>query len=250
MLANIYQQYFMTNFLKYTLFLFPIITFGQYPFEKFKSPKSTSLEFKMIEKETDLNYSKVVKSFFKDNSDLEVIIKGNIDNLKESYIEVKTKPNSKKYFEEIPAQGTDGFYIADFNGDGKKDFKIVCYYMGSGLASLNVRVIYFFQKDDKKFTKISFDDKIGENITERDLNGDGNFEIITMTLQNHKNHNYWLFNLYNFVNENLVCVNNLMNYPIMVQYLFEDNYKVTKKLTMKEMKKYELKRPKEFLIDN
>ena len=236
------------NFLKYTFLFFPIFVFGQYQFEKFKSPNSSSLEFEMTEKDNILNYSKVVKSFFKDNSDLEVTINGNTENSKDIYIEVKTKLKSKKYFEEIPVLGTDEFYIADFNGDGKKDFKIVCYYMGSGLASLNIRIIYFFQKGNKEFTKISFDDKIGENTTERDLNGDGNFEIITMTLQNHKNHNYWLFNLYNFVKNDLVCVNRKMNYPIMVQYLFRDNYKVTKKMTRKEMKKYELKKPKELLI--
>ena len=181
---------------------------------------------------------------------MEVIINGNTEDLRKTYIEVNTKSKSRKYFEEIPAQGKDTFYIADFNGDGKKDFKIVCSYMGLGIASLNVRVIYFFQNENKGFTKVSFNDKIGENTTERDLNGDGNFEIITMTLQNHKNHNYWLFNLYNFANGDLICVNDKLNYPIMVQYLFKDNYQVTKKLTMKEMKKYELKKPKELLIEN
>jgi hypothetical protein len=64
----------MTNFLKYIFLFFPIIVFGQYPFEKFKSVKSSSLEFKMTEKENALNYSKVVNSFFNDNSDLEVTI--------------------------------------------------------------------------------------------------------------------------------------------------------------------------------
>ncbi|MFD0989679.1 hypothetical protein ACFQ1R_06195 [Mariniflexile jejuense] len=240
----------MTNFLKYTFLLFPIFVFGQYPFEKYKKPKTSSLEFKMTEENSFLKYSKIVKSFFNDKSDLEVIINGNTEDLRKTNIEVNTKSKSRKYFEEIPTQGTDAFYVADYNGDGKKDFKIVCYYMGLGLASLNVRVIYFFQNENKSFTKVSFDDKIGENTTERDLNGDGNFEIITMTLQNHKNHNYWLFNLYNFVNGNLICVNNKLNYPIMVQYVFKDNYQVTKKLTRKEMKKYELKKPKELLVDN
>lgn len=240
----------MTTFFKYILFLFPFLTFGQYPFEKYKKPKSYSLEFGMVEKDNHLIYSKVVKSFFNDQSDLEVTINGNTEDSKKTYIKVKTKSKSRNYFEEILSQGTDGFYIADFNGDGKKDFKVVCYHMGCGLASLNVRVIYFFQKENKEFTKISFDDKIGENMTERDLDGDGNFEIITMTLQNHKNHNYWLFNLYNFSNGNLVCVNSKVNYPIMVQYLFKENYKVTKKLTRKEMRKYELKKPEELKIEN
>jgi hypothetical protein len=162
---------------------------------------------------------------------------------------VKTNLKSKKYFEQIPAQGTDGFYIADFNGDGKKDFKIVCFYMGSGLASMNVRVIYFFQKENNEFTKISFDDKMDGNRIERDLNGDGNFEIIIMTLQEHKKHNYWLFNVYNFVNNKLICVNNKTNYPIMIQYLFRDNYKVTTKITRNDMQKYEIKKPEEIQID-
>ena len=239
----------MTKFLKYTLLIFPILTFGQYPFEKFKSPKYKSLEFKMTEKKNILEYSKIVTSFFNDKSDLEVTINGNFENSKKTYIQVKTKLNSKKYFEEIPTQGTDGFYIADFNGDGKKDFKIVCLYMGCGLASLNVRVIYFFQNENKEFTKISFDDMMEGNRMERDLNGDGNFEIITMTLQDHLNHNYWLFNVYNYANGNLVCLNEKVNYPIMVQFLYIDNYKITKKLSRKEMKKYQLKKPEELLID-
>jgi len=239
----------MTKSLTYIILLFPILIVGQYPFEKFKSLKYKSLEFRMIEKKNVLEYSKNVTSFFKDKSDLEVTINGNIENLKETYIQVKTNLKSKKYFEKIPAQGTDGFYISDFNGDGKKDFKIVCFYMGSGLASMNVRVIYFFQKENKEFTKISFDDKMGENRMERDLNGDGNFEIITMTMLEHKNHNYWLFNVYNFVNDDLKCVNNKINYPIMIQYLFRENFKETTKITRENMQKYEIKKPAEILID-
>ena len=203
----------------------------------------------MIEKQNVLEYSKNITSFFKDKSDLEVTVNGNVENPKETYIQVKTNLKSKKYFEQIPAQGTDGFYIADFNGDGKNDFKIVCFYMGSGLALMNVRVIYFFQKENNEFTKVSFDDKMDGNRIERDLNGDGNFEIITMTLQEHKNHNYWLFNVYNFVNDKLICVNNKTNYPIMIQYLFRDNYKVTTKITRKDMQKYEIKKPEEILTD-
>ena len=238
----------MTKFLAY-IFLFPILAFGQYPFEKFKSPKYNSLEFEMLEKENVLIYSKKVTSFFKDKSDLEVTINGNMENSKKTYIQIKTNQKSRKYFEEIPVQGTDGFYIADFNGDGKKDFKIVCFYMGNGLASMNVRVMYFFQKKNNEFTKISFDDKMNENQIERDINGDGNFEIITMTLQDHINHNYWLFNVYNFVNDDLKCMNDKLNYPIMIQYLNRDNYKISTKLTRQEMKKYQLKKPEGILIE-
>ena len=237
------------NARKYIMLLFPIFAFGQYPFEKYQSPKYTSLEFKMTQKENVLEYSKTIESFFNDKSELEVTINGNTENSKDTYIEIKTKSKSKKYFEEIPAQGTDGFYIADFNGDGKKDFKIVCFYIGSGLASLNVRVIYFFQNENQSFTKFSFDDKMDENRLERDINGDGNFEIITMTLQEHKNHNYWLFNVYNFINNDLICVNVQRNYPIMIQYLFRDNFKETTNISRDEIKEYGLRKPEQMLME-
>jgi hypothetical protein len=240
----------MKKFLKYIFLFSPIITFGQYPFEKFKHPKSLSLKFKETKNEEVFKCSTVVKSFFTDKSDLEIVLNEYLKNEGETYIEIKTTLKSRKYFEDFPAHGNNGIVIADFNGDGKKDFKIFCSYMGCGIAALNIRTIYYFQKENKDFTKISFDDKYGKNIIERDIDGDGNFEIITKKLQDHKTHNYWLFNLYNFVNNDLVCVNDKMNYPIMIQYLFRENYKVTKNLTSIEMKNYELKRPEELLIEN
>lgn len=230
--------------------LIPIFVFGQYPFEKFRAPKYRSLEFKMQENNNKLEYSSEINSFFSDNSDLQIIINGSTENLKETYIQIKTNKKCKKYFEEIPAQGTDGLYFSDFNDDGLNDIKIVCLYMGSGLASLNVRIIYFFQNKNKEFTKISFDDKMEGNRIERDIDGDGNFEIITMTLQEYKNHNYWLFNAYNYKNNKLVCVNEKVDYPIMVQYLYRENYRITNKITRHDMKKYQLLKPKELLTEN
>lgn len=240
----------MTKILTYFIFLIPTLIFGQYPFEKIKAPSYKSLDFKMKENKNSLEYSCTINSFFDDKSDLEILINGDVNKLNETYLQIKTNQNSKKYLEEIPAQGTDGLYIADFNGDGLKDLKIVCYYMGCGLASLNVRVIYFFQKKNKDFTKIAFDDKMNENRLERDINKDGNFEIITMTLQEHKNHNYWLFNVYNYANDDLVCVNDKINYPIMIQYLYRDNFKTTTKISKQTMKRYEPKNPKGIHIDN
>ena len=88
-----------------------------------------------------------------------------------------------------------------------------------------------------------------ENRLERDINGDGNFEIITMTLQEHKNYNYWLFNVYNFINNDLICVNVQRNYPIMIQYLFRDNFKETTNISRDEIKEYGLRKPKQMLME-
>ena len=238
----------MAKFLTYFFIFSPIVFFGQYPFEKFKSPKYTTLKITKFDNGNTIKYSAKKTSFFNDKSDLEISLNGNYENWKDTHKHIKSNSKSKKYSEEILVQGIEGFYVADFNGDEKKDIKIVCAYMGNGLASLNVRIMYFYQKENKEFTKIAFDDKIDGNRLERDINNDGKFEIITMTLQNHKNHNYWLFNVYNFENDSLICVNKNINYPIMIPFLFRNNFKISTKITREEMLKYELKLPESFSI--
>ena len=211
------------------LFIIPFFVSGQYHFEKFKSPKYESFSFKIIKNDDILEGSILLKLFFNDKTDLQIKLKENFENQIGSYFQIKSKLKSKIYFEETSILGVDSLFIADFNGDGKKDLKILCPTMGSGLASLNVRVIYFFQTENKNFTKVSFYDKMETNRFERDLDNDGNYEIITMSLQAHENHNYWIFNVYRFVNENLLCINDKFNYPFMVQLLYRDNFEITKK---------------------
>ena len=55
-----------------------------------------------------------------------------------------------------------------------------------------------------------------KNKLERDFDGDGNYEIIVQSFQSYGYHNYFLFNLYNYKDGQLVNVNNKTNYPIMV----------------------------------
>jgi hypothetical protein len=231
------------------LFLFPTVVFGQYPFEKFRAPSFTSAQFKIKENENALEYSSKIKSFFNDKTDLEILVYGNLEDSKGTFLQIGTSKKSKKYYEEINPNGIEGLFIADFNGDGMKDAKIVCFYMGSGLASMNVRVFYFFQKSDKEFTKISFDDKMDSNRFERDINGDGNFEIITQTLKEYNSHSYWVFNVYNFKNDRLVCVNSKMNYPIMIQFLYHENFTISKKISRLTLKAYQSETPDAILID-
>ena len=78
---------------------------------------------------------------------------------------------------------------------------------------------------------------------ERDINGDGNFEIITQTFKSVENHNYWLFNLYNFNGSGLINVNQVDNYPIMVQLLYRDNFAITDKISPEKIKDFSLKLP-------
>ena len=138
---------------------------------------------------------------------------------------------------------------ADVDGDKLNDVKMVIPYMGNGLAAMNQRVIYLFQKTDGLFSKISFMDKMDANRPERDLDGDNQFEIITMTLNGFGDHNYWTFNIYNYINGELVNRNTKFDYPIMIQYLFRENYKVTDKITSEKMKTFGDKKPSAYRAD-
>jgi hypothetical protein len=78
---------------------------------------------------------------------------------------------------------------------------------------------------------------------ERDLDGDHNFEIITMKLTYYGDHSYWLFNLFDFDSDRLINVNNKDNYPIMTQFLFRENFEITNKISREKMKEFALTLP-------
>ena len=156
--------------------------------------------------------------------------------------------NLKKGFN--PMDFSEPMRVADINGDSLNDLKLVTWYHGCGLASMNVNVLYLFQQPGNKFAKVEFLDKTDpDNTSERDMDGDGNYEIITMDLKSYKTHNYWVFNIYNFKNNELVNGNEKFDYPVMVQYLFRQNFKPAK-FNKNIRNKYSLKHPPEYDVSS
>jgi hypothetical protein len=83
----------------------------------------------------------------------------------------------------------------------------------------------------------------GDNRSERDFNHDGNYEIMTMSLVSNNNHAFWVYNLYNFRNNDLISVNDTYNYPVLIQFLNRENFKITDKISRKKMKDYARAKP-------
>jgi hypothetical protein len=140
-------------------------------------------------------------------------------------------------------------FVEDVNGDGLKGIKLVITGNGCcGAYNFYTRVVFLFQDKNGGFTKIAFSDLMMEyqNRLERDFDGDGNFEIIVQRLQSFGDHNYFLFNLYNYKNGQLVNVNNKANYPIMVQLLYRQNYTITNKISRKKMKEFSRPLPDDY----
>jgi hypothetical protein len=244
----------MKTSLIFTLIFAVGILKGQYPFEKYaaisyKEYKEWKLYDKSV-KENKIHYTLTIPNFFENNDSITIQLTSLVNSWDSSYIRVfRNKKQIQKFFEPMGFSQANIFEpirIADINGDGLTDLKILIPYMGNGIASLNVRVIYLFQKTNREFTKISLDDKMDGNRPERDFDGDNNYEIITMTLTYYENHSYWLYNLYNYNSKDLMNVNAKDNYPIMIQFLYRNNYQITDKITRQKMKDFTLPLPEKY----
>lgn len=228
---------------------------AQYPFEKYQamdySKKGKWTCYDKREKENKMHWTMSFPGFYKNGDSLTVQLTtfGDKDT---SLIRIFRNKKQVQIFEEPYAVGrnfgmlTDTVFFGDINGDLLPDIKILCWYGGCGTASLNERVIYLIQRPDDNFTKVSFKDMAASTRPERDLNNDGNYEIITMTLNGYEGHNYWTFNLYNFINGDLVCVNDKFDYPIMIQFLNRENHTVTDKVSKDVMKTFSAAKPDEY----
>ena len=241
----------MHSYLLIIALIATINSFGQYPFEKFPAIKyKVYNEWKgndSIKIQNWAEYSLTVHRFFGNKGNLTIKVASLTSNWDSSFIYVYYNNKLlKTFFEPLGFEPLEPLRLADFNGDHLTDIKLIFPYMGNGTASLNVRVIYLLQHKDGSFTKVSYFDKMGENTTERDFNGDGNYEIITMTLMGYQNHSYWLYNLFNFKNFDLKSVDDKYNYPILIQFLYRDNYKITNKMTRQKMKEFIFKKPEEY----
>ena len=239
------------------LFTSVFLSKAQYPYEKYDSIKYLSFNdwklYDWIEKKHVIHQTLSVPNFYSDLDTMTIQLTSFDENWDSSYMRIfRNKEQIQKIFE--PMAFTDHsiwgpLIVADFNGDTLSDIKINVAYMGCGLASMNCRIIYLFQRSDGSFRKISYMDKLESgNRVERDFNNDGNFEIITMTLKGYEGHSYWTFDLFNYQEENFQNVDDEFGYPIMIQFLFRQNYDITDKISREKMKDFKLIVPKDIDI--
>lgn len=229
-----------------------LTSFGQYPFERFPAIKYKEYHnWKEIDNRKNADkaeHSLTIPKLFNKRDSLTIKLTTLTTSWDTTYISLYSNGKLIGTFNEpLGYNPIEPLRLADFNGDGLTDLKLVFPYMGNGTASLNVRIVYLLQQKDNRFTKVSYFDKMGANSIERDFNGDNNYEIITMTLMSYQNHSYWLYNLFNFKNFDLISVNDEYHYPILIQFLYRYNYKITNKVSRQKMKEFAHKKPEEYL---
>jgi hypothetical protein len=144
-------------------------------------------------------------------------------------------------FDFYPSTVPDSLSAGDINNDRIMDVKVACSNPGSGLASLLSRKIYLIGKPNGEFSKYSFMDFSFE--IERDLDGDGSFEIIGVDHRYSEDHSYWVYDLYGIKSGKFVNVSSVFDYPILIQHLDRINYAVTDKIGRAKMKEFSKLRP-------
>ncbi|AZJ31901.1 hypothetical protein SAMN05444344_1736 [Tenacibaculum mesophilum] len=245
------KKFYFTIFLLISSFSFAQFPFEKLPSTEYKEYKNWKL-YDWLDTKNTIHHTLTIDSFFDNKKSLTVQLTSLLTYF-ENTSTIRLFRNKKEIckfpesmlFSTINT-GHDPIYVGDINGDGLEDIKMIIPYMGNGISAMNVRVIYLFQTQDSTFHKISFTDKMDTIRPEYDFDGDGNHEIITMTLTNYSNHNYWTFNIFEYKEGELKNVNNKANYPIMVQFLNKKNYTITNKIKREEMKKFSFNLPKDY----
>lgn len=239
------------NFLIFFIFIFSFVTKAQYPFEKYKAIKYK--EYKkwktIVDSKDSLPMTReiTIPDFYNKKTSLKIKQELKIalpDSIEYSELEIYKNDKLIKKFKVATHSISEPLpvFMEDINGDGLNDLKIIYPNYGSGAFNYYCKTVLLFQNKNGAFNQIIYTDIFEEfeNKPERDFNNDGKYEIITQKFQNFGQHNYWLFNIYNYKNGKLVNVNNLANYPIMIPL---NSYNVSKKISRKKMKEFEIKSP-------
>ncbi len=203
---------------------------AQYPFERYPAPRYRHYKYwiqRTRPEDDHLTYDLLIPGFF-GKEHLTLSYRMPDDTFGDTLVLLR----GKKVIQKIPADLGQILHnlkkpvrVADINGDGLQDIKIMVNGTGCGLAAEYSRITYLFQQPDHRFVMVSYMDMMYDHRPERDLDGDGNFEIITMDLKAHHEHNYWTFDVFTYRNNKFSNLDKSFDYPIMVQYLNRENYK-------------------------
>jgi hypothetical protein len=232
--------------------------YGQYPFEKYPAVKYKRMKFRISYSKDSLKvyYTLNIPRLKHDRSKYSIMMTAKNQYFRETstlYIKKNDKIFQKLSFngDSLPMSGLNYLYIADINGDSLPDIKFSFNMYGNGISGLVRTRIYLFKKSNGSFNKISYkdmsfnteDEGLINYFPERNFDLDGHFKIMTCYLNTYKAHNYWIFDVYEYKDGNLVCVDDKYNYPIMIQYLYRPNYKITKRISTAKMKTFKKLKP-------
>ena len=248
----------MKPFLCLLVLLFSLQAIAQYPFEKHPAIKAKKYATGYrIEGKDNYDYKKnhylTIPKFFVGKETAKVIITAP-DTSGTATIEIYRGLKKTKCLAIYGFYGyasIETLFVADYNNDSLPDIKVIIPHFGCGAYNYYCDVVYFLQNANGSLNKVSFSDLLlydYQNRPERDLDGDEVYEIVVCSFQSYKDHNYLLYDLYHLQGNKLVNVNRKFNYPIMIQLLYANNYRITNHLTRVLMRQFERKLPSDYEV--
>jgi hypothetical protein len=108
---------------------------------------------------------------------------------------------------------SDSVFAADFNNDGLVDYKLIAKNTAITFVGNKYRKMYLIQQENGTFDIHYFMDFYREK--ERDLDGDGTWEVITRHAYYKNLIVYWVFDTFNFGNGAIVNTGSQFGYPRM-----------------------------------
>jgi len=163
------------------------------------------------------------------------------------YVALSTGSATTQFLEPwylLPESLTRPVRVADLNGDGLTDVKLVIDAVGGGAVRGLVRLVYLFGRPGGGFAKVSFL-SLHEG-PERDFDGDGNYEMVVRELVSYRGHSYWAFNVFRYTGGQLVNVSSRYGYPVLIRFLNKPNHQVSTNISRQEARQFLLKRPREY----
>jgi hypothetical protein len=144
----------------------------------------------------------------------------------------------------LPESLTQPVRVADINGDGHPDLKLVVNAQGAGAVRGLVRLVYLFGQPGGGFAKVSF--LSFHDGPERDFDGDGNYEMVVRELVSYRGHSYWSFNVFQYAGGQLLNVSPRYGYPVLVQFLNKPNHQVAANISRESAQQFLFKQPREY----
>ena len=163
------------------------------------------------------------------------------------YVALSTGGVTKQFLEPwylLPESLTQPVRVADLDGDGLPDLKLVINAVGGGGVRGLVRLVYLFGRPGGGFAKVSF--LSFHDGPERDFDGDGNYEMVVRELVSYRGHSYWSFNVFRYSGGQLVNVSPRYGYPVLIPFLNKPSYQVSTNISRREAQRFLLKRPREY----
>lgn len=109
-------------------------------------------------------------------------------------------------------------YVADINKDGRPDIKFITNSGYCGLGADIFPKIYLFNQGNN-FRIVFFSDFYEDK--EYDLDNDGRYELVTCDHEFYNGHSYWVYNVYSYVNGNIVNRSKKFGYPLWTKHLIK-----------------------------